>query len=297
MNDQSQLETTVEVRKSLGAVIRAAREDKKVSVEEVASYLMLGQHVIHGLESGDYQGLPEIAYIRGYLVAYLCFLDKPKKLLDEFDKASSNQHPLKFNLSVARPSCSEDGWARCISVGLVVLFIAAIGLWLVEQTFQILESGGLVLTEETTAVVEQRFANESVAVPVSSEYARPVIAERDVVEVKDNSEAMKNSLSGLPAVEQPSEQLSAQQAESEPSVELLLRFSGESWVEINDADGKRLITGLYTQGQEIVLNNDNPPFSVVLGNADHVTIEYQGQRVGVSRETGQVARLSLGSTR
>lgn len=77
------------------------------------------------------------------------------------------------------------------------------------------------------------------------------------------------------------------------SDELELEFSGPSWVEVYDAEGERLLYGLIQdQGRERV--RGSAPFSVVIGDANHVALVYQGEPVDLGQvRPGRVVRTRV----
>lgn len=59
---------------------------------------------------------------------------------------------------------------------------------------------------------------------------------------------------------------------------LVISFQGESWVEVTDATGYKMIAKLQPAGSTVQLNG-RAPFSVMLGNAAAATITFDGQMV------------------
>lgn len=78
-----------------------------------------------------------------------------------------------------------------------------------------------------------------------------------------------------------------------PESSLMMIFDAECWVEVSDAQGKRLVYGL--QKPRTSLSLDVPgPVSVLIGNADAVTMTRGGEPVDVrSQARDGVARLRL----
>ena len=74
---------------------------------------------------------------------------------------------------------------------------------------------------------------------------------------------------------------------------LMMAFDAECWVEVSDAQGKRLVYGL--QKPRTSLSLDVPgPVSVLVGNADAVTLTRGGEPVDVrSQARDGVAKLRL----
>jgi cytoskeleton protein RodZ len=74
---------------------------------------------------------------------------------------------------------------------------------------------------------------------------------------------------------------------------IVLRFERESWVEITSGSGKLLVSQLHAAGSERVVVGV-PPFSVVIGNAQHVQLIYNDQPVDLTPHVKvEVARFTL----
>jgi len=77
------------------------------------------------------------------------------------------------------------------------------------------------------------------------------------------------------------------------STDLILTFTRNSWVDIRDATGKRLIRRLGIAGNSQKIKGV-APFQVLLGFGHGVTIEYNGKAVDFSAFQGNtVARFTL----
>ena len=59
---------------------------------------------------------------------------------------------------------------------------------------------------------------------------------------------------------------------------LAISFSEESWVEVTDASGKKLLAKLQPAGSSVELEGE-APFNLMLGNAAATTVSYQGEVV------------------
>ena len=58
----------------LGAALRAERERRGLSIEDVANTLKIGGRHLRALEDADLSSLPHVAYTRGFIRAYAGFL-------------------------------------------------------------------------------------------------------------------------------------------------------------------------------------------------------------------------------
>jgi cytoskeleton protein RodZ len=74
---------------------------------------------------------------------------------------------------------------------------------------------------------------------------------------------------------------------------IALRFEREAWVEIRGRGGRMLFSQLNPAGSEQTIEGD-PPFAIVVGNAQHVRISYDDRPVDLAPHTRvEVARFTL----
>jgi len=136
-------ETTGDETPSPGEQLRKARMGYGWSLQDVAANLNLDVDVVRALESGDYAGLPEPAFIRGYLRAYARLME-----MDDVQVLSSEKPPAHARLGSVVPvmdsgelldSGKRKSWPRFAqkekstryrSIIIVLLAIAIIlGAW------------------------------------------------------------------------------------------------------------------------------------------------------------------------
>ncbi|MGL4733798.1 MAG: cytoskeleton protein RodZ [Enterovibrio sp.] len=91
-----------------------------------------------------------------------------------------------------------------------------------------------------------------------------------------------------------SAQASAKQHAAPQSKSLFtMSFVADCWVDIVDAKGKKLLTGIKSRGDVVELNGQ-PPIKVVLGAPAAVRLTYKGKLIDLSQyPPKRVARLSL----
>ncbi|MCX8956778.1 cytoskeleton protein RodZ [Erwinia psidii] len=77
---------------------------------------------------------------------------------------------------------------------------------------------------------------------------------------------------------------------------LVMDFSKDCWLEVSDATGKKLFSGMQRTGGKLSLNG-TAPYHLKIGAPGAVQIKYQGQPVDLSRfiRSNQVARLTVGT--
>ena len=59
----------------IGQLLKAAREEKGLTLEDVSRALFLRKSIIGAVESGDWQRLPHDVYVKGYATQYASFLN------------------------------------------------------------------------------------------------------------------------------------------------------------------------------------------------------------------------------
>lgn len=82
-------------------------------------------------------------------------------------------------------------------------------------------------------------------------------------------------------------------AGADPAGVLVLRASGESWVEVRDASGQLLLSRTLLAGEAVGLDGA-PPLRAVIGNAGATSVSFRGAAVDLAAATrDNIARLEL----
>jgi|GEM_PF-3611589 len=317
-NEDKIEEATVHV----GEVLRNAREKKSITIAEVSSRLNLEEHVVEALEDNNYESLPELAYVRGYLLAYIRLMDLPTSTLKSFDEENQVSRPLLSTRHSVESSCSQDGWVKCISTGLIVLLVIVSVLWVLEQSFNVLDKTEIVAetqTQQENNKTEDNDQAETVEVfSMENELNQPVDVVEDVQgtvdEAVDDLSAEQSATSPSPESEvqlgleltnaadtdtlEPD--IQAEEVQEAPQVDqipvLTMKFSGMSWIRIDDGEGNKLKAGTYNKGEDINLSHEGP-LHLIIGRTNNVELDYAGEPVDLSSfKSGKVARLVLGKS-
>ncbi len=67
----------------LGAALRAEREKRGLSIEDVANHLKIGVRLLRALEEGDASSLPHLAYAKGFIRSYASYLGMAAEEVNE----------------------------------------------------------------------------------------------------------------------------------------------------------------------------------------------------------------------
>ncbi|EOD80759.1 putative membrane protein [Grimontia indica] len=322
MNTEQNEEQQFEVESTHpGTVLRQAREAMGLSAQDVADRLRLRVSVIQDLEENCCDEKQITTFTRGYIRSYAKLVGvNADQLLHTFKPAPEAEDNVQKMQSFSRKTRRDKDDSRVMSLTWVILAVA-VGLtafwwWQNQQNDPLLslpEGTNLLasITEETPAAADLSEGLENQQVQDVTESIAPAL-----IEAEDNNTVAEETVTEVvPEVEteSPVGQESAPQevAETSTVVEapeqveetvstpvvteptLSLSFNGDCWVDIRDASGKRLLTGIKSAGETVELSGDTP-FKLVLGAPAAVSLAYNGENVDLSGyPSGRVARLSL----
>jgi len=297
-----------------GAMLRAARGKRGLSRKEVAVKLRLDLGVISALEDDNYDELPEPIFVSGYLRSYAKLLDIPE------DSVMDSYRPLGFEPPPVVPAVrgkpqarSSDRMVRTITFLVVVLFIGLSLVWWwrsrgPEQSLAV----SLAPVEQAAPVAPPTPGDVAVpaeppppSVPAAapqrgpeSEAPAPIAALPPVVSAVPGAEPepAASAPEVMPATADEPPAIASHETVTPPDASsvLILHFAEDSWIEVRDASGKRLLYGLGRAGTDRTTHGV-PPYGVFLGYAAGVTVEYNGQSFDHSPYIrGNLARFTVG---
>jgi len=280
----------------VGSALSAARQRQGLSVADVARQLKLAVKQIEALEADDYKNLPRINFVRGFIRNYARLLQiDAEPLLKPLEQLPLTPQVPEAGPGVAEFPTASDKKSSWRSYAVFVLF-AALGLmflsfeWYREQKAPHSKPvAAIKLAEPNSKRATAESAAASPAGPASA--ASPT------------HQSSSPSTAGRPAVPNPALTANApirgQADEARPvaqqvrSSEIKLEFDEESWVEITDKDGKKILSQLSPAGSTDTVRG-NPPLFVVVGNAAGVRLTYNDKPVDLQPYTKvDVARITL----
>ncbi|MDY6993354.1 MAG: DUF4115 domain-containing protein [Pseudomonadota bacterium] len=293
-----------------GARLRQAREQKNISVQQVADKLYLDAGIIDALESDDYDSLPSPIFIRGYLRSYAKFLELPAESIVEAYELIGQQQPppLTFQLKQNNQANSSDSWVKAITFMIIIVLMVLMAMWHLSPHSPLLPSSGetaetpnnetIALTEnqqsmipaplrETPTPLTATEAPVAEFMPPAEENAHPqelpLSASVTPAEEATNEPPIAEETILTPALSA-SEMVTTETSEAEtvatepPSDDTLkLTLERDTWMRINDNTGKQLYNGIGKAGAHIELTGQ-PPFKLRLGHMMGITAEYQGKQ-------------------
>ena len=267
----------------IGQRLRAAREKNGLSLEQAGQQLRLPVAIIEAMEREDWARLGAPIYVRSYLGSYLRLLDLPQELLQPV-VAPAPTPALVPMTSRSRLRRTLDKSLRNV-VYLVMTAVLVVPVVLVARHYQNAERPLSLTLEPDPSVLpapgpvdEPADASAAVALPAPTmEPASP--------------EPVMASMAPVPN-KAPMPELPATVAGQEG---LVLRFSGQSWLEVNDPQGRRLERALLDAGAERRYADGEVGY-ITLGNAAAVEVLNDGRPVNLEPfRAANVARFTVSS--
>lgn len=315
-----------------GETLRIAREAKGWSIAEVAAQLNLTPERLGQIETGAFDKLPGTTFARGYLRTYAKLLGVDQaEIVKEFDHFTGSSVAANSVQSLGRieePTNYSQKILRFVSFAILVVLGFVGFFWWQEQAKRQADDAAVAGIEhvevegadgstqihaldepEDQAVVAAQnetqldlsATDDSLSDPPEPEGAE-VTTDTANAEPAD-SEALAESSAptdSAPVTAPPVEQAPAPAAEPQttPAVagegNVSINFTANCWLQLKDANGKVIYSGLKKQGESLNVSG-KAPLELRLGFASGAQVTYNGQAVDVAPyATGETARLKLG---
>ncbi|ENC9557483.1 cytoskeleton protein RodZ [Aeromonas hydrophila] len=291
-----------------GQLLRNAREQLGWTREQVASRIHLRLTLIAAIESDTYDKHTSHTFIRGYLRTYAKLVGIPEEtILAAYDKLGLTPPDNIDMQSFSRRSRQQANDSRLkVVTWLVILVLIALSVaWWWQSTAR--RSAG----DEALAATEMGATSNtpSATVPPAVDVADPVVAPVTSAAAATSADPVASAAATTLPVDASSAvattavassaatatQPAADAAASEPAKvpQLKMSFTADCWLDVKDAKGKTLFSGLKKANDELVLEGPEP-LKFIIGAPMAVNIEYQGKSIDMSRyNNGRTARLSL----
>lgn len=300
--DQSVPPTESAGAASVGEVLRGGRERRGETVADVAYALKLTPRQVEAMEADRFDLLPGPAFVRGFVRNYARYLGMDAAaLLAGFDKALTAP-PIELaplsNADGVMPSGGQSRRAHVPAalVAGILLLVVVVGWffdWFETPAGDTAGVDASVVAPETLPVPDASDVlapGEVLAPPAAPQAAAPAVASDEVRSVAPPPEVAPDAVIGAPSAA-PTPEAAVPAAPS--ASHLTFRFSGESWVEVRDASGSVVYSGVNAAGTSRTVQG-KPPFGLVVGNAREVGVEYQGKAVDLTPHIRvSVARLTV----
>lgn len=295
-----------------GDLLSAARKKKEWTVGRVAQDLNLDETVIEALEANRFEDLGAPVFARGHLRKYARLLEiEPSSVLEAYVaiEGIETAPPVVAEGSLPKASRAPTEMnGRLILISLVVL-AAVILVWRILTTLDQSESPA-VLQQADQVIAQPPDVMVPDSEPRPAEVATPSADSSPDTDMSGEETPLnqQSTVAVEPAAEEtedpnadsvaPREAAVVAQPQAEPAaadgIRLELSLVADSWIEVRDSAGQRLLYELGREGRRRIATG-NPPLRVFLGNADGVRIVVNGNPYTIpdSSRLGRTARFTI----
>jgi len=288
---------------SIGQVLKAARLAQVMSAQDIARQLRLSEKQIEAIENDDHSKFPNQIFLRGFIRNYAKLVREDTKkfsqLLGETFPPTSTQ-AITFSVD-GTPFIPDHKKSKGnLIILLIVVLVSSLLVYEVyrsagddPKTNENIENGTVAetiiqLETEIEQVPEDNQSQLSSVIKSNGSDFNVLIEEVEVDEqggdFLDKEQKVETAL-----------EVEDKPVENGGGGTLRFKFTGESWVEVKDAEGKKIFSQTSPGNTEETVNG-SPPFSLTIGNAASVRLFYNDEPVDLilyTNTNGGVARLSL----
>jgi len=289
-----------------GKLLRIAREEKNLRPEDVAYEIRLTPSQVLALDEDDYSRMPEETYVRGYLRNYARLVGVPENdILMAFARLTRAKDAITtpVNMPAENETKMNSRAMWIVAVTSIVAVIVFSAVWVLEPFDKL----PLTASSSNSPAVDEKPGIEEVPVgtstlnlgesavgtglnvsPVSPE-SGPEMASEIKARTEISSPLKPEKISKT--VETPN--TSSEQNITGGGV-LLINYSKDSWTDVRDANGRKLLYRTVKAGEKIALAGEIP-ISLFFGFAQGVSVKFNGKPIDVSAHTrGVFARFTVG---
>lgn len=290
-----------------------------------ADYLKLSRKQVEALENDDYSSLPGTTFVRGFMRNYAKFLEldlepimawldsqvpntapdaRPAAAVTPQGTTASTESHKEKDTAPATPATANADTGSGIWKWLLPLLLVGAGLvWYQSQPSEATEAN----TEAAAPAEAVAKAPVATTPPVAETAATPPAPPAEAPQTPPPSAAATpaapppvTATTAAPAVTPPTPAATTTTATAAPALpsngnhQLRLVMKQDSWMEILDSKGERVVFGTQKAGKERIVEG-TPPFKMTIGNATEVELFHNNQAIDLKKhiKKGTTAKLEL----
>lgn len=319
-----------EAAKTTGTRLRNAREQLGLSQQAVAERLCLKVSTVRDIEDDKAPAELASTFLRGYIRSYARLVHIPE---EELLPMMAKEVPVRAakvtpgqSMSLGKRRKKRDGWLMSFTWLVLFVVIGLTGAWW-WQNHKAQQEEITTMADQSSAELNANNVSSGQDVPLDTGAAQSQTP--DATDTAQNAATVDNSPADPAA--QPSADATAPTAAQNNTVvapsqanvdntttapatttaaplptdqagvtaatdpnALVMNFNADCWLEVTDATGKKLFSGLQRKDASLNLAGQ-APYKLKIGAPSAVQIQFQGKPVDLSRfiRTNQVARLTL----
>ncbi len=294
-------------KQEAGTILKLKREELGLSQKQIADRLRLRVTIIENIENNQFASEQVATFTRGYLRSYAKAVGVEEDIvLNALSGNDDAQHKEQEMTSFSRKTKREKHDSRIMTltwgIFAIIIGISAVWVWQNQLTGEI----ELATVSEQELELEAANQQQTLVLTTESEVIEPTTAATADIDttpeaVTENEIAEPVEVAETPvAIEQAPAVEEVVIADAEPVTlpevamnVLEMTFNGDCWIQVKDATGKTISSGVKKAGQTLQLDGELP-YSLILGAPENVSMTLASEPVDLSGYTsGKVARFTL----
>ncbi|WP_018983043.1 RodZ domain-containing protein [Salinimonas chungwhensis] len=315
---------------SPGTILKRAREQQGLSQQDIAAKIFVKATTVEDIENDKIDDSMSVTFTKGYVRNYAKHLGlDDAKIIRAFENTHTTTEPPAELQSFSRKVSKQAHDDRWMMVTYVIFFLLVAGVvaWWYQQDDN-LDDGvtasmdelspsdaGVTASPRTASPAGQTPNNDerSALEPTSSVSTGSAPTQNDsqvqalTQETTDDVTTVSSTVADQPDttvnsagdIDDPISRQTPDSGVAEPNnadagtAQMTFSFGEDCWVNIEDASGEVIATGVKRAGRVMPITGQ-PPVSVTLGAPDNVEITFNGESVDISEfQNGRTARFSL----
>lgn len=291
---------------SIGAQLARAREERGLTISDVAQQLKFAPRQLEALEQDKYEQLPGGTFVRGMVRSYARLLKiEPEPLLEGISGrfAAPDAGTLAARYSQPVPFSDNARHSTFVYLGLslgVLVIAAGIGYsWYREHN----QSAQLAAAKRAaqaaakanaiaTAPRAQPKVVEATVAPQPAPAPAPKVQQAKIEPPAKVTPARVETVAAAPAAEKIATAKVVAPLTG-ASNRVVIRCEEEAWIEVKDANDRMLVSSLNAAGAERVVRSRGP-LTLVIGNPARVRVTHNDHAVDLTPHVKSgVARFTL----
>lgn len=292
--------TTAETTEfSAGQLLRQAREQRKLSVADVALQLNLRVNLVHQIEADQLDSTMLVTFVRGYLRAYARLVKIPEQqVLSAFEQQNGGgadpAKPMRTFSNRAEIQATENRFMWITyAMGFILVLMLVLWWWQTADPAAKSTSEQIIAQQQASAetpanaIASSSDAATEQSTPVSTETGETTNLNPEV-----DAEITAFDLTEYSALDRTPETSGANTLAVEADV-ITMAFSDNCWIDVLDAEGNRIAYGTKEAGYTMTVTG-KAPFIVTLGNPSVVKITLNNKPFDMSSlPEGRVSKFTL----
>lgn len=265
----------------IGQLLKATRVEKGLTLEDVGHALFIRKSTIEAIESGDWQHLPHVIYVKGYVTQYASFLNVLDLVKPELTPKEPPVAPRKKHWDASAPQEGMPLHRRDLRKKIIGAAVMA-GILVAFLVFLNVQRPGCVARppHQTPQNNQQAAATHRTTRPEGRREEKPPNGT-----VENDYQTVAGANQSENAYDRREEKVVLDHKK------LMIACQERTWVMVViDGSERKEFT---LNREDVVMLSAKESFDLLIGNAAGVKLFYNGKDVDFTGKSGEVKRIKL----